>query len=220
MLSTSSNQATFIGCLHATNTDSAPYDHWILENPLDDEVIEALLDLPFEVPKVDCSDGRREAYNSTRRFFDPAVLDEFEVCKMVAETMQSQETVSVIQDTCGVDLKGSSLRIEYVMDRDEFWLEPHTDIGAKRFTMLIYLSPDPESDTWGTDIYEGPGPETYLATVPFKSNRGLIFLPGEDTWHGFRKRPINGIRRALIVNYVSDDWRARHELCFPESRIG
>ncbi|MBT3764638.1 MAG: 2OG-Fe(II) oxygenase, partial [Rhodospirillales bacterium] len=84
----------------------------------------------------------------------------------------------------------------------------------------IYLSPDPESDTWGTAIYEGPGPETYLATVPFKSNRGLIFLPGEDTWHGFRKRPINGIRRALIVNYVSDEWRARHELCFPESRIG
>lgn len=105
------------------------------------------------------------------------------------------------------------------MDRDEFWLEPHTDIGAKRFTMLIYLSQDPESDTWGTDIYNGPELESYVATVPFKSNRGLIFLPNEDTWHGFRKRAINGIRPALIVNYVSEEWRARHELCYPESPI-
>ena len=51
--------------------------------------------------------------------------------------------------------------------------------------MLIYLSQDLESDTWETDIYEGLGPEAYIATVPFKSNRGLIFLLDEDTWHSF-----------------------------------
>jgi hypothetical protein len=147
MLSTSSNQATFIGCLNATTTDPVPYDHWILESPFDEEVIDALLELPFEVPQVDFGVGRREAYNSTRRFFDSATLDEFSACKTIAETMQSEAPISAIQDTCGVDLRDSYLRIEYVMDRGEFWLEHHTDIGAKRFTMLIYLSQDPESTT-------------------------------------------------------------------------
>ena len=37
-------------------------------------------------------------------------------------------------------LRDSHLRIEYCLDTDGFWLEPHTDIGAKLFTMLVYLS--------------------------------------------------------------------------------
>lgn len=43
-------------------------------------------------------------------------------------------------------------------------------------------------------------------------NSGLLFVPGKDTWHGFEKRPIHGLRRTLIVNYVDDSWKARHEL--------
>jgi hypothetical protein len=45
-------------------------------------------------------------------------------------------------------------------------------------------------------------------------------VPGADTWHGFRRRPIAGIRRSLIVNYVKSEWRSRHELAFPDRPIG
>lgn len=88
MLSTSSNQETFIDCLHSTSTDPVPYDHWILGNRLDQDVVDELLNLPFDVPEVDCSVGKREAYNSTRRFFNPAVCEKFKACKTVAKTMQ------------------------------------------------------------------------------------------------------------------------------------
>jgi hypothetical protein len=27
------------------------------------------------------------------------------------------------------------------------------------------------------------------------------------------------MRRTLIVNYVRDEWRARHELCFPNRQV-
>lgn len=40
-----------------------------------------------------------------------------------------------------------------------------------------------------------------------------------DTWHGFGKRPIGGIRRSIIVNYVKDEWRSRHELAYPDRPV-
>ena len=58
------------------------------------------------------------------------------------------------------------------------------------------------------------------ATVPYRGNSGVIFMPGSDTWHGFRKRAIDGVRRSLIVNYVKPEWRARHELLLPGSAGG
>ena len=51
-----------------------------------------------------------------------------------------------------------------------------------------------------------------MKTAPFEPNHGLIFIPGADTWHGFLKRPIRGVRRSLIVNYVGHDWRERWQL--------
>ena len=59
-----------------------------------------------------------------------------------------------MEDVCGRRLTDASLRIEYCLDTDGFWLEPHTDIGAKLFTMLIYLSDDPGAVEWGTDILD------------------------------------------------------------------
>ena len=48
----------------------------------------------------------------------------------------------------------------------------------------------------------------------------MIFIPAHDTWHGFEPRPMNGIRRALIVNYVTNEWRNRHALAYPDALIG
>ncbi len=92
-------------------------------------------------------------------------------------------------------------------------MEPHTDIGAKRLTFLIYLSDHPDAENWGTDIMDQAG--HVLGRAPGSANRGLIFVPAADTWHGFVRRPILGVRRSLIVNYVGPEWRSRRELAFP-----
>jgi hypothetical protein len=112
----------------------------------------------------------------------------------------------------GRDLGEGSLRIEYCQDVDGFWLEPHLDLGVKMFTMLIYLSGEPELLDAGTDIYDASPEHKLVATAAYEKNKGLIFIPGTDTWHGFSKRPIRGVRRSIIVNWVTSEWRARNEL--------
>ena len=48
-----------------------------------------------------------------------------------------------------------------------------------------------------------------------RENRGLIFAPGADTWRGLSGRPIRGLRRSIIINFVSSDCRQMEELTFP-----
>ena len=33
--------------------------------------------------------------------------------------------------------------------------------------------------------------------------------------HGFEKRQIKGVRTSLIINYVTNEWRAREQLVLP-----
>ena len=103
------------------------------------------------------------------------------------------------------------------MCSSDLWLEPHTDIGAKMLTLLIYLSDHPDAAQWGTDVMDAAG--TVHATAPGVFNAGLMFVPGADTWHGFTRRRIDGVRRSLIVNYVTPAWRSRHELAFPHQPV-
>ena len=113
---------------------------------------------------------------------------------------------------------GSYLRVEYAQDTDGFWLEPHTDLGVKVFTMLLYLSKDPSHEGLGTDIYDID--KKHFGRSAFASNAAMVFVPSNDTYHGFERRKIAGVRTSLIINYVTNEWRAREQLSFPEAPIG
>ncbi|KAA5607148.1 2OG-Fe(II) oxygenase [Roseospira marina] len=194
-----------------------PFRHWRVTGLWPDGVADALETLPFAVSPLTYQLGRREENNAARAYFDPARQADHSACRAVAESLQDRRTAEAIERLCGVDLSGSFLRIEYAVDRDGFWLEPHTDIGVKRFTMLVPISTGTDAADWGTDFYADPaGPPL---RQPFAANTALIFVPGSDTWHGFSRRPIAGARRSLIVNYVGPEWRARHELCFPDRPV-
>lgn len=207
----------FLSSLAAARVETRPYRHWLLHDVLTDRACRAAAALPFAAPRIGDTLGKRETHNSTRVFYSAENRARFGACRNIAETLQEPGTVAALERACGVNLAGSFLRIEYCQDRDRFWLEPHTDIGAKLFTMLIYLSEGPETSGWGTDIFNRDG--SHFATAPFEFNCGLIFVPGPDSWHGFRKRQFAGVRRSLIVNYVKDEWRARHELAFPDQPV-
>lgn len=213
----SANTACLLRALARSDRYDEPYTHWLLENVFTTAVIDRLLGLPITPAEADYGVGKREYNNATRVFFNPETQARLAVCAEVAQTLQSREVIEQIEQLCAVDLSGSYLRIEYTQDSDGFWLEPHTDIRVKRFTMLVYLSKEPEAADLGTDIYDAQ--KTLVKRAPFRSNHGLIFIPGDNTWHGFAKRPIIGVRRALIVNYVSDEWRDRFELAYPELPI-
>ncbi len=207
----------FLQAVKNSRLETTPYRHWFLSDMLSADACTAITGLPLEAPPIGDTYGRRETHNSSRIFFSVENRERFPVCRELAAVLQDPVTVSALERNCAVNLTGSYLRIEYCQDTDGFWLEHHTDIGAKLFTMLIYLSTGPGSEEWGTDIMDEHG--KVIATAPSVFNSGLIFIPGNDTWHGFHKRPVNGIRKTLIVNYVKDEWRSRHELAYPGQPI-
>ncbi|PWC54520.1 2OG-Fe(II) oxygenase [Azospirillum sp. TSO22-1] len=210
-------EKSFLSSLQAARLDAQPYRHWLLEDALPAEAGEAIAVLPWEAPNRAETYGKRETNNASRSYFSAEHRAQYPVCEQVAQAFQSNAVTGALEQTCGIDLSGTNLRIEYCQDKDGFWLESHTDIGVKKFTMLIYLSSEPGSEEWGTDIMDEAG--AVLGRAPYAFNKGLIFIPGTDTWHGFAKRPINGVRKSIIVNYVGPEWRARHELCFPDAPI-
>jgi hypothetical protein len=209
--------SNFLSSLDHSDCGPYPFRHWLVDRVLPNRVCEAIDSLRISSPSVKDTLGKRETHNSTRFFFGKTQRGTYPVCHEVATALQSKAVVSELEALCDVALAGSFLRIEYCLDTDGFWLEPHTDIGAKLFTVLIYLSDEPGSEAWGTDLLDGP--ERLVLTTPYQRNFGVMFVPSTNSWYGFHRRPIKGVRRSLIVNYVKPEWRSRHELAFPERAV-
>ena len=203
--------------LCSTQPMVSPYRHWLLENVLPDAVARDLSRLPFEAPDLHGLSGKRELHNDTRQYFDAANNAKFPVCSALARLFQAPETVSLFEQVTGADLSDTNIRIEYAVDSDCFWLQPHTDLGVKRITMLYYLPDGPDQEDLGTDIYRDE--YTWAARSPFKWNSALVFVPGNNTFHGFEKRAIPRVRRSVIINYVTQAWKAREQLAYPNTPV-
>jgi hypothetical protein len=207
----------FIRSVRASERADWPYRHWKLKNVLPEQLCTAILVLPIAPPLVGHTDGTRNTYNDKRTFITPDLRAKFPTCAVWADALQRPDVARAMVETCAVKAEGSYLRMEYMQDTDGAWLEPHRDIKEKLFSMVIYLCTGPEAKDWGTDIYDAD--QRWVGRSSGEFNTGVIFIAGPNTWHGFDKRPINGVRRLIEVNYVSPDWRDREQLCFPDRPI-
>lgn len=194
-----------------------PYQHWFVSECLPTTTIKEILSLPISAPDLAGLSGKRELHNSTRQYFDSANRARYGCVDAVASAFQNHQVIRGIQRFFGVQLASSYLRIELAQDVDGFWLEPHTDIGVKTFTFLLYLSSDPGHAHLGTDIYDAN--KQWVGRSPFASDAGMIFVPSTITYHGFEPRKIEGVRKSLVINYVTNNWRAREQLAYPEQPV-
>lgn len=201
----------------ARRSFDTPYRHALVDTLFPAAVADELADMPFAAPALHGVSGKRELHNDTRSYFDEATMGRFPVMAKVADALQSPEIIRTLAEAFDAPLDQTYLRLEYAQDIDGFWLQPHTDLGVKKFTCLIYLSQGLGHELLGTDIYASP--EEHVGASPFIRNSAMIFVPGANTWHGFEKRPIQGVRRSVILNYVTPDWRAREQLSFPDQLI-
>jgi len=207
----------FIQSIDSAKRSEQPYRCWSLTACVPEDTIDDMLALPFEAPFLEGVSGKRELHNNTRKYFDVDNRKRFTVCEAVAQAFQDKRVTSHIEKVFGTNLKGTYLRIEFAQDIDGFWLEPHSDLGVKVFTMLLYMSKDPNHHDLGTDIYDAN--KKRVARSAFAPNAAMIFVPADNTFHGFEQRPFKGVRTSLIINYVTDEWRAREQLAFPEAPI-
>ena len=151
--------------------NDVPFRHWLLRDVLPAELCQAIAALPFAAPAIDDTLGRRETHNASRIFVSEANRALLPACAALADAFQDEATIGLLEDLCGAPLAGGYLRIECCLDRDGFWLEPHTDIGAKLLTMLIYLSDHPDAADWGTDIMDATGRTLGRASGAFGPRR-------------------------------------------------
>lgn len=207
----------FIGAVSRSERADQPFRHWRMRDVFPEALCTAILVLPIAPPALGRTDGTRASYNSQRTFITPALRDSFPVCAALAEALQRPEVARTMASTCGIDVAGGFLRMEYMQDLDGAWLEPHRDIPEKLFSMVVYLFTGPHAKDWGTDIYDAE--RRWVARSSGAFNSGVIFVPGPATWHGFDQRPIVGVRRLLEINYVRADWRDREQLAIPEQPI-
>lgn len=203
---------SFLLCLEKANHQTSPFDFWLLEDVLPEGLAAEIANLPFDPPSGIAFSGQRESNNATRIYFSEENQDRFEVCRKVADGFKSRAVIEAIERETGANLRNTRLRIEYCQDTQGFWLEPHTDIRVKKYTMLVYLADDPSLANAGTDIHEGPPDFKYVTSAPYARNKGVIFVPGENTWHAVGERPMKSVRKSIIINFVSDDWRDAWEL--------
>ena len=208
---------SFLSSIDIGSHTASPYDHWILRDCLPERAVDDILTLPFETPDLEGLSGKRELHNKSRTYCDAANRERFPVVDALAEAFQDDQVTGRIADQFKTDLSGTYLRIEFAQDTDGFWLEPHSDLGVKLFTMLLYVSRDESHTDLGTDIYDAE--RNHVGRSPFVANAAMIFVPSSITFHGFESRPIEGIRKSVIINYVSDEWRAREQLAFPDAPI-
>ena len=214
------SQSIVDSMLNSINTSKrmeSPYRHWILRQCLPADVVDTVLGLPFEAPPLDGVSGKRELHNNTRKYFDAENMGRYPVAKAFNEAFQSRTVTDHIEKHFGTNLEGSYLRVEIAQDTNGFWLEPHSDLGVKLFTMLLYTSKDPNHADLGTDIYDAD--KKHVGRSPFESNAALVFVPSNITFHGFEARKIEGVRKSVIINYVTNEWRAREQLAFPDKPI-
>jgi len=203
---------TFLDCLAKAEHASKPFDYWLLKDALPAMDVDSIVELPIAPPADVQFNGRRETNNSSRIFFSTENQGTYPVCRRVSDGFKDRRVIAAIEAATGTDLSDTRLRIEYCQDAPGFWLEPHTDIRVKKFTMLVYLLDDPELALAGTDIHEGPPDHRYVTTARYGRNRGVVFIPSDNSWHGVGHHPLKKLRKSIIINYVSSSWRDTFEL--------
>ena len=196
-----------------------PFRHWVLTETLPADVLASIVRIPAEVPSTNALEGSQRSEFEGRFLFSPCNRTRYLVCDDVARAFQSIEIIQLIEKYTDINLRKTWLRIEYTQDQAGYYLQPHTDtIDPKRFTLVITLPTALHLEAIGTDLYDTD--HNYVSTQPRTINGALAFVPGSETWHGFSKKPIQGIRRSLILNYVGDGWPQTLDLSFPEFRVG
>ncbi len=194
-----------------------PYRHWNLVDVLPEELCLHIIGLPIAPLVIDDCKGVRDVDNSLRTFVTRSMQRAFEPFARLAQALQRPEVAALCATTCGFDAEGSFLRMEYIQDIDGAWLKPHHDVPEKLLSMVIYLCTGPDAGDWGTDIYDNE--RKWFARTSAAFNTAAIFIPGENTWHGFEKRRLVGIRRLFEINYVHRNWRDKDQVCFPDNPI-
>lgn len=202
-----------IECVKNSDEYNFPFKHWQLKDFFESSIIENIFSL--DIPTGPNGYNSRDVEDdSERAFITPEFINKYSDFKDIVDIFSNDNFKLILEEKYNINLKNyPKLRMEYMQDLSGFKIKPHTDELVKAVTMVIYFTDDERYiDSLGTEIYLNEEKDG-MKKIPFKYNTGIVFVPdGKSTWHGFTDVDFDIIRRSIIINYVTDEWRDVHQL--------
>lgn len=226
---------------HRRADHGRPFPYHVVTEPILASLREELRALPAASRAMT---GARADGNASRFYFNPSVRAAHPAADRLARLFQDRDVVAALAVASGAIIKSAYLLLELACDCGVSELNPHRDLGVKRFTGLFYLSDDPSLAHAGTDLYTpkpghaaqisaalaaGRDPdrgdfEAATARPPHGAQFGYFFAPSDVSWHGFDRRELKGLRQTIIVNYLGptasgETYRNVQNLAFPDEPV-
>jgi hypothetical protein len=182
-----------------------PFPHWQLQGVLPDGLCRALLDLPVRPRRG----ALAQLPGADNLCFDPEVCERHPVGARAVELFSDARVIATLEQMCDVHLSGSYLRLTRQIDTPGPDVGPHCDLAVRLLRLEIYLAAD-EGQEVGASLFDA---QLQLAGSAWcNRNSALLLVPAGNTWHGTPHSRIRTRRQTLLVEYVTDAWRAKHEL--------
>ena len=130
--------------------------------------------------------------------------------KSLMAELQGPDFRAAVEQKFSIDLTGRPTMYTvrgFVREKDG---SIHTDSTTKIITVLLYMN-----EAWEQDggrlrlLRSGDSLENPVAEVPPYGGTLLVFKRADNSWHGHK--PFSGPRRAIQLNWVTDQAVADHE---------
>ena len=189
------------------NSHVAPWEHWTIDNVFPNELFEALKNHRVNNADYTNVNGFRDIIKG-RTFLGNEYCEEHTALKPVAEFLNNHK---FFEENFNCDLSNTYCRPELIHDRYPFFHAIHTDTPEKKLTLIVNIDKEDDKNL-ATDIYVDK--ETHFAKTEWKDNRGLLFIPSDEKWHGFAPIEYTGIRTIMIINFVDTGVWQNTTQCF------
>ncbi len=128
----------------------------------------------------------------------------------LVEELHGQRLRKAVAEKFAVDLEGKPAMVTVRGQARARDGRIHTDAVTKLVTMLLYLNRGWKEDGgWLRLLRSDASLDDYFAQVPPEAGIAVFFRCTENAWHGHT--PFVGERRALQINWVTDESVVRHE---------
>jgi hypothetical protein len=126
------------------------------------------------------------------------------------EELRGPELRAAVEEKFGIDLEGRPTMITVRGRARAKDGRIHTDTETKIVTVLLYLN-----QGWNDEgghlrlLRSNANLDDYVADIPPEAGTAVFFRCTESAWHGHT--PYVGERRAIQLNWVTDESVVRHE---------
>ena len=144
--------STLLKSIASSKRSDTPYRHWFLRRCLPEDAVNHIPGSPFPAASLAGISGKRDLHNATRKYFDVENRGS-PWSRSACQAFQDKRVTDRIAEYFGRQARGVSV-VEAAQDTAASGLSRTADLGLKAFTMLLYISRDPQHATLGTDIYD------------------------------------------------------------------